>query len=757
MVSLRAIALPSWAVAMACAALVLVSGPLPGTAGAQAGAPPTHAPRALGPVPPAAEPLGPPILPGADPSGEPFVDAAALALAELGSSSGKATSPEPLAVPAGPPQPVGRPTTLAASNATGSVVGRVVDSANLTPIVNASVLLTLISGSIAGGTATNGSGDFQIDATPGVYVIIVNAANYSNNTTQVQIYAARSSNLGILRLVEDGFVVGIVRASDPSHEPIANATLVAVSRNRLLSVPVARSTANGSFRIAVPPTTDLLSVGAPSGREGEFATNFTFVAPGSGRTVNLGTFYLIEGTKLALTVRDRATHAPIGPKFGSKVFTCSKITNGCPLVAGGGIGPNLTLWAVPGPTILHLLVIGYVVNVTPIADVPSVSAGVTVAITANVTPLGVVQITPGVTGGMPTVGGNYIPTSKCNNPALGIPGGPFWIDCQTPDSNISGLGVCSLTGIQVAVPTSFGIVPVPCFPNIVNRFGVAGLFLGPPLRDYIDLGSFLGVAPMFRNESWVNLTSDRLTDAGYLNFTPGGYLAGHVFLGHTKTPPLAYTLQACSTDETWICGPAQSFPPPLGSVYPIDPANATLVGCPKDSGAFCIAAPPGPVRIVATGSGASHTNWTWFQVPPRCCVATPSILWYRNLTGGNAIELPVSNASVYGRIVGAPRGIEPPLGGATVKVCPAEYGNPAPCEAPASVTNLSFQLLAPLGWDSVEIGATAYATNRTWVDVTGRNNTGTIVLDPLAIVEGRVLNAHGTGVLGASLSFCPVS
>ncbi|HEV2429857.1 MAG TPA: hypothetical protein VGV64_08475, partial [Thermoplasmata archaeon] len=297
-----------------------------------------------------------------------------------------------------------------------------------------------------------------------------------------------------------------------------------------------------------------------------------------------------------MTIRDRVTGVPIGPKFPTRVIACSAQTTACAFPDADGLGAYLRVAALPGPTILHVVVLGYVVNVTPIPSVPVEPSGVSVAVVVNVTPLGVVRIVPAVNGGDPTVGGNVSRS--------------WWTEYNPSVTNVSGAAVCSLEGIRVGVMTVTGLMPGVCAPAVLDRFGGPVLLLGPPLRDYVALGDFTGVAPMFGNSTWVNLTADRVTDAGYLNFTPGAYVTGFVYSGNGFSPPGQYSVTACSTDADQICGPP--FPALVGGG--LTQANSTLLGCDTSPGAFCVAAPPGPVKIVANGPGGA-TNWTWAEIP----------------------------------------------------------------------------------------------------------------------------------------------
>ncbi|HTT25503.1 MAG TPA: carboxypeptidase-like regulatory domain-containing protein, partial [Thermoplasmata archaeon] len=463
--------------------------------------------------------------------------------------------------------------------------------------------------------------------------------------------------------------------------------------------------------------------------------------------MDLGVIYLLEGTQLNVTLLDRTTGRPIGPYVAWNIFACEQRTGVCPFGVQKGGGTNVSVWAAPGPTVLHVNPIGYVVNVSSIGTIPSEPVGTTVPRTVYLTPMGAVELNISVTGGMPTVGGTTIALYD-----------PWWVTVvRPPQGNTSGMGVCSLSGIEVGVVNpAGGIEPSPCFPFQLVQFGTTSILVGPPLRVYIDLGSFQGISPFFRNETWANLTPDRLTDAGYLNFTPGAYISGHVYLGLGETAPTTYTVQACSTDESSICGPAVTYGTYPNTKYVLDQSNATRLHCPNDTGAFCVGAPPGPVEIEAWGSNATASNWTWAEVPFRCCTAVPHTLFLGNISPTTSIRLPTGSGEVYGRVASGGGPVALPLDVAEVTVCPVAYSSTVSCEPSVATTNGSFTAPAPFGWDSVRASADSYDDNTTWVDVTGVNDTGTIYLAADALVTGYVVDPEGQGVIGAQVTYCPV-
>lgn len=698
---------------------------------------------------------GPNGLPGADPSGEPFINAPQLALAHLPSSARSLPVPAPTIHMDRPSPPITRTVAIPQSAAPGdgNVTGTVRDAQKGGPIVNASIVLTLVVGGCPNSTCPSAlsgvGGSFAIAAPPGTYTVEISANLYAANATAVTVRTGVMASLGTIYLVEDAFAIGRIVGYDPTHEPVANATVLGASRNQAISATPNSSAANGTFRVEIPPGADRIDFAAPG--QAPYEANHTFVEGMPGRTVDVGTLFLVRGTLVKLELRDRVTHQPIGPNFLWRSFACSLRTGDCPLPNNGSVGPNATVYAVPGPTLLHLIVLGYVVNVTSIGVIPAVPAASSVARTVNLTPLGVLQLTPGATGGVPTKGGTTIGYDQ------------WWVGIAPYQSNISGLDVCSLEGVEVGILTAIGLTPDVCFPETISVLGGSTFALGPPLRDWVGSGAFEGAAPMFQNETWVNLTPDRLTSLGFLNFTPGAYISGQVYITGTGKPPAAFSVRACSTDESAICGPTTLFPWNASALvngtrtHDIDAANASLVGCPIGPADFCIAAPPGPVEIVAQAGSYLTTNMTWAEVPFACCSASPHALPLASVTTDRvrSLNLTPTSGTIFGHYRAGPGAFAPPLDTVEITVCPVTAAGGACTQGYGSAGN--FTLSAPLGWDEVNLLANGYQENETWIDVNGTDFAGTIVMTPEATVSGTVVDPNGTGVLGAVLEYCPLA
>src|SRR5262249_49753009 len=178
-------------------------------------------------------------------------------------------------------------------------------------------------------------------------------------------------------------------------------------------------------------------------------------------------------------------------------------------------------------------------------------------------------------------------------------------------------------------------------------------------------------------------------------------------------------------------------------------------------------APRGPVVLTVTAfpnaTAGIGVNRTWVDVPGGCCAQDGHPTWATPPTL-NVSRSAVASGSVDGTVeLVAPGTTRPgPPDGVIVSfsACPAAptpSGPPTPpCSSGASnATTGTFNFTAPLGWDIITAGANGYAQNFTWVDVTGDNATGIIVLAADALIGGRVLDPSGHGIYAANVVACP--
>lgn len=699
--------------------------------------------------------LPPPGLPGADSAGQRTLSTPPIALSD-----------SDRAAPVSPASPVPRypagaltqaPRVVAALG--GTVTGRVYDATFGQPIVGATITVEPFSAvaCVAGQCVSNTSGSgglFSVPAPVGPVSVIFSAPFYVGNRTWTTVTDGGAASLGFVFLLHDGFVTGVVRAATPGHAPIAGVALNATSRNGLVTTgPGAVTAANGSFTLAVPPSPSSINL-VPGVSPSPYFENTTYSNVTPYQTESIGTVYLEGGVSVEATLVDRATGLPIAVGTPSQLTVCTRRANFCQVPILNVTGPLVQGFGMPGAAYVEAYAIGYVVNTTPIPDLPNTNGTVNLG-AIDLVPMAALEISTNLTGG--------------TAPGAGWPTG-----------NVTAY-VCSLDSLNVALrlDANTPLRGSPCWPRgignatLSNTFaiGSTAIVLGPPLRDAVFLvpangtnGSFpiaetVGFSPSpeyptsFANLTWVNLTPDQVTIGGSVDVSPGTYVHGSVaFTGYNGSLDGRFSVQVCSTEAAAVCGPTL-----LSS--DLEPA---VLGCPSGPADFCVPAPPGPDHLTLTELGPNTTNSTWFDVPRICCAQS-----------GHPLDVgPISIAlsTLYGLVVGTAIGQEggfgspvAPPGGllGTVEACPVVPPSPGLSATPCTfglinATTGQFSFSAPSGWDQITVQAFGYVSNWTWVDVNGTNSSGTIELVPVGYLSGYVLSADGGGVAGAEISVCPV-
>ena len=714
--------------------------------------PPRVAERAV-PIPAATGGGG---VPGTDPAGQRAVDVPALAYRELRAeqAAAPAQSPgiAPTLRPAAPAEP--RPNT----GGSAGIIGRVYDLTYGQPIRNVTIFLVPFIGGCTNATCTTNStttpanGSFTLGAPPGAYTLGFGAPLYLSNETWVTLSAGRTLNVGILFLVHEGYARGVVEAATPGHAPLAGVSVTSQSRDgQLQGNPPALTAANGSFLVPVPPLPSQISFSPPQPANrslpSPYLTNVTYSNATPYSTVDVGTIYLEGGVAVNATLYDEATGRPIAPNLPSQLTVCVRPSSFCLSPILDHSGPNVTGWGMPGAASVIAYAIGYVVNSTPVADLPNTNGTVDLG-PIYLLPMGVAEISANVTGGDPT--GGVWPVGDVNASVCSLNGEEVAI--QAGPGGPMSMGDCWPTGAWSGTSTAFAI-------------GATAYAPGPPLHDAIVLNTVASsetlpvaytqvnqYAPKFptrfSNLTWANLTPDQVTVVGSVDLLAGSFLEGNVSVPGV-TGPLAGTVSVtvCQEGDPLVCAdPGRTYG--LGGPVPN--------GCSASNRTFCIAAPPGPDRVVVTGFGGLVSNRTWVDVPSGCCAQEghPIDLGWVNLSGyGQAW------GSVSGTVASAANGAPPGGFATTITVCPvgpAPVGGfvPACQSAPANATTGAFNLTAPLGWDQVAVSTTGFQQNWSWIDVTGANTTGRIDLTPDAVLGGRVVAPDGSGLYEAVVQVC---
>ena len=690
----------------------------------------------------------PEAIAGIHPLGQHEIDVGRILGAET------ATSGAPTAVP--PSKVTVHPRTLSASGplVTGtSVDGYVLDSTYATAVSGVSVTASPAAGGLCGSgcvaVTTDSSGYFSAPAPIGAVRVTFDVDYYLSNATWATTRNGSPTHLGNVYLVHDGWVSGVVESNNATPGPV-NATISTASRDGLvIGSPSGGTAPNGSFVVAVPPLPSTVTFAPPFGAP--YLANQTYVNATPYGTVDVGIVRLEGGVTVTATLRDRVTGALVPASDPSELVFCTRRTSYC-TPDSHVAGPYVSAIGLPGPAYVRAFAVGYIVNSTPIPDVPFANNGTDDLGTIFVLPMGAVNLTSAFTGGPPP--------------------NTLWAS-----GNVT-VYVCSMTGEDIAVPTvppSPHLTTAECWggPNEIPGtdqnalpIGAAGEVLGPPLQDavYVVPGSEFPVATIsvpstgywadfprfFGNLSWANVTPDQATPLGFVNLTVGDYLSGNVVVLGSSGGPVTTSVSVCSTDVTNECGGGS-------------PGAATPSGCPTGGGpgSFCVPAPPGPVRITATAYGFGE-NHTWFAVPKGCCAqeGTSLAVGTINVT----IGLAIANVTGHAWVTNPPLPfLHEPLGGlsASVDVChvgpiATVYFGPNCFSTLVNVSTGAFNLTALAGWNSVTIIGAGYEVNRTWVDLIATNDTGVIYLTPLGAVGGRIVSLSGAGLYAASVEACAV-
>lgn len=668
---------------------------------------------------------------GDNPQGEPFLDVGALAEHEV--------RPE-LALPALLPstnqsggsaaRSASDPPRLAATAAaTGTVRGTVLDAYFGTPLAGVNVSALALQGGVCNGVCgtatTNVSGGFRLVAPAGPIELFYDEILYLENRSWTTVVTGSIVSVGTIFLVHDGYVKGVVRYDGPGTPGAAGVGFSSQSRDGQLTQGGNASGSGGAFNTPVLPIPARLDL-APGSSDLATVANWTWVDVASYATVDLGTIYVENATPIRLTVRDSVTGRVVPPAW---VEACSRTSGACIENASA---------ALPGPNLLKVFAPGYVVNWTTLPDVPKRPVGGVFNVgTVELAPLGLVNVTVGLTGG-PVPGGAWT-----------VAGGAL-VEC-----NMDGLTVPIydlLLGKWVGTPCT----------ETPYAFGRVASIEAPPLRDAIFVGTSGGSAPVeseivsltingstapfsWSNVTWANVTADRAVDLGWVNLTAGGYVYGRVAFPGSASGLFSVTV--CSTDE----------PRCEGAVGASGAGPLPDPGCPTGALAFCAPGPPGPVIVKVTGQG-SLGNFTWAYLPPVCCAVAghPIDVGTINLTAVGG----VANVSGAAYVVTPSGGHREPIGGLTAvaELCPA---GPSPAgyncmTAAVNRTAGAFNATVPTGWTMVRIYATGFESNWTWIDATGNNTTGDIYLTPPAVLAGQVVIPGGAGITEAHVAACPI-
>jgi hypothetical protein len=636
----------------------------------------------------------------------------------------------------------------------GYLIGTIVDSrAPHAAISGATVSAEPLVGfcpSVGCVASTTGAGGaFKVAAAVGENEILIQDSYYMTNRTWAYVTVGSVIDVGTLELVADGFVTGVLLGSDPSHEPATAINITGTTRDgAFVASPSAHSNSGGAFTVAVPPVPSEISF-TPIFADSPYETNYTFVNVSAGKTLDLGTIYMQRSTVVSVEIIDSVTGGPIEGTAAS-LTVCSKVSGYCTQQGTASGGPTVMAAAPVGPDSAQLQAVGFVENLTSLGWVPAVrvgSAPVAMGV-IDLVPIGGIEVWANITG-VKTPYGSTPPTSVW---PVGEGASVYVTACDLdglstssllPDGNLTS-SQCTATCAPPGTPAIFAGVPLR---NYVNVEPATSTQCDP----YEPLWPIPGDLPVFANYGWVNVTPGYLTDGGGIDLLPGTYIEGQVL----PASSLGWDTLACSTDEPSICGGTSYADAAYEeNYYNFPPNGCPLFGEPNAGTTFCVAAPPGPVKIEVSSPNASQ-NFTWAYDTPLEWPQLPLPLETASLDRVQSINL--TGAVVTGRVLQA-RSQTPVAGLPAVEVCPAGTA-PAAVSCETGVPNSTgfFKAAAPIGWDRVTVSAPDYVSNATWVYVERSNSTGTILITPFGYIGGQVIDSSGNGVLEATVKLCPIT
>jgi hypothetical protein len=705
-------------------------------------------------------------LPGANPSGEKPFNAAfgtQIALHQSPFLAFDNATAHGLGLPlkaASPAPAAPRPSYYIA---TGAFYGYVYNRETDLPIDGATVQAFGADGQDCPATtclpvSSSSNGSFTAYGPVGFDYVQATTDWYLSNLTYATAGNGTRVNVGTIFEVEAAIGVGIVKADVPkTYSPLSGiiVTDATVDSSTLLS-PSGTSLNNGSFRVAIADSPSIVTFTPPYGL---WLANTTWTNGTPGQIVNLGTIYLERMAEVKVNVTDAVTGGPLLAGNQGSLQICS-LTNGCGATQQGnlvtaGNGPHgvtvLEAAAQPGASYAVIQVTDYAQATVVIGDIPPYAGGVFWMNPVNLTPDGGVLVNVGLTANdyyantkAPVHTGLWT-ISSCTQDGYNF-------NSVTPTFNTSS-NTCATAGCQ-AIGSSIDMIAAPLRNEITIQPDATGLCgMGNPtwpIPGYSFLGDVPDI-PVWENQTWVNVTPRLNTEFGWMNFTAGTYVHGNVTIQGTTGAPADFSVTVSSINyptvaptyswdrltsswATWACGP--------------DPSSGV---------AFCAPALPGP-DLVTVSSNLYPNNYTWVSVP-EAFVGTPQQIFLaqpQNQMDGN-INL-TAGGFILGNVTQSGTNFGLPL--ASLEVCSVSPTYPVACQNGAASLKGQFDFPAPLGWDYVKASASGYEPDYVWAYVNSSQQEvyiGNLGLQPLATLQGRVVDPEGNAVLGATAKVCQLT
>lgn len=599
--------------------------------------------------------------------------------------------------------------------------------------------------------SSDATGYFSVVAPVGNDYVTFTAGWNVTNRTFAYASLGITTYIGTTYMVPTAFGHVLLLGDTPTHPGVAGVQINSAARDAsFFAIPTIYSSSNGSAIFPVLPFPSKITFVPPSG----WQENFTWANGTPLEQVCVGVVpkcivYLEPQVRVHAQLYDAITHNPI---YAASAFRVCPIGAGSCVLQGNTVGgPNVVSFAPSGPSFGVFDAVGYMVNKTFIGNIPRATSYTVPGDPAH--PGRVYLVPEGQVRGYVNLSANR-----------SVPWG----------TGLVVASVCGMNGYKVvlAVPGPFGGLNLTevdcdtgttCFP-----INTQVTFYGPALRSNIiivpDTGGSCspfgptwpipGDAPVWGNETWVNLTPGAVLPRPIpLNLTVGSYTYGNVFqTGTTRGLNATFCATAVSTDNPGLANYPYCYNPLQPG--PWDCPTTTTVR--EGSSGFCSPAPPGPYQIKVSDSPYYNVNWTWGYHQPLCCNTSAwelplSIASANHYQSINLSQNPAVNGTVF------INGTHLPVFFATVTVCSATSNPLFVCTGSVANTTGTFVVAgAPPGWDVVTIAASGFSPNRAWVNATGTGtvSVGTIYLTALAYVTGQVVDPTGHGLYDASVHYC---
>ncbi|MCI4323763.1 MAG: hypothetical protein L3K03_07075 [Thermoplasmata archaeon] len=646
---------------------------------------------------------------------------------------------------------------------------------------------------------TNNSGRFTANnVDPGTILVTVVAGDNMTNYTTLFGVTAGTVSAGTIYLVPDAIVSGCIKAAG-WNTSVPGVRITASTRDGALEAsPAFYSGSNGCFNtpgVAVPPGPAVIDFTPPEGTDylnsqntyvaqpSPYLPNNTFVDLGPGQHYNLPfTVYLTVGVNVTVTPWNSVTKHAITSGQGFVAITLRSRLTGVSFGQGTAlpIGTAPYAFAPPGSDTLTVDMDGFLENSSPVF-VRSAPLGTTVN-------LGVVWLVPeGVVAG--STGFTWPSAVKSSD----------WYD-ETTTGNCFGqscvpvadvvLTVCSLDGLLSAYSTTKRVgLGAPTFITVLTSSTCQSscqTILSPfavyaaPLRVHLQVepdttGSCIPgeptwptnlLLPVWGNTSFANITAAEVTRLPAIDLTAGTFVQGVI-----KGEGGAWTITACSTDEVSLCLPTSgpiNTPGNGGrcnsisdqgqySYCPYDPLNCPSPTSTNANQTFCVAVPPGPVRLAVSSTASNAGNLTWAQIPPGV-FGGPLSLASVTADHETSINLSTHQGTISGTLDDSVTGQPVPNWFApTATASPA--GQSVTGGGISVAQSGKFNITTGTGWFSVEGAASDYVDNESWADVVDPGasvSVGTLNLTPVSWIQGEVLEANGTPIVYATVQTCDI-